>query len=133
MEHGDLRPSPRDERQFGPASARRSEFAHASLETKPSRLVRPPRVAASPAALECKVLDIIQLKDVEGRILSNFLVLGQVVGVYIDDRYIEGGLVKTAAMNPIAHCGYHDFAAVNEVFSIVRPTAEQNAEARQTG
>ena len=36
-----------------------NEFELAKLATAPCRLVRPPRVAASPAALECKVLDVL--------------------------------------------------------------------------
>jgi flavin reductase (DIM6/NTAB) family NADH-FMN oxidoreductase RutF len=106
-----------------------SEFVHAGLETAPSRLVRPPRVAASPAALECKVLDIVRLKDLEGRTLDNFVVFGQVVGVHIDDRFIKNGLVDTAAMAPIARCGYQDYAVVDKVFAIVRPTSAQDAAA----
>jgi flavin reductase (DIM6/NTAB) family NADH-FMN oxidoreductase RutF len=98
-----------------------SEFPHARLETAPSRLVRPPRVAASPAALECKVVDVIRLKDLDGRTVDNILVLGQVVGVHIDDRYIKDGIVDAAAMQPIARCGYQDYAVVKEMFSIVRP------------
>ena len=36
-----------------------NEMAEAGLTPAPSRLIRPPRVAASPAALECKLLQII--------------------------------------------------------------------------
>jgi flavin reductase (DIM6/NTAB) family NADH-FMN oxidoreductase RutF len=98
-----------------------SEFVHAGLQTAPSRLVRPPRVAAAPAALECKVTDIIQLKDIDHRPLDNYLVLGQVVGVHIDDAFIRDGKVDTARMKPIARCGYQDFAVVDELFTLVRP------------
>ena len=98
-----------------------SEFVHAGLEPAPSRLVRPPRVAASPAALECKVVDVIRMKDMDGNPAENILVLGQVVGVYIDDRFIKDGVVNTAAMKPIARCGYQDYALVDEMFSIIRP------------
>ena len=37
------------------------EFDLAGLEKAPSRLVAPPRVAASPVNFECKVADIVQL------------------------------------------------------------------------
>ena len=104
-----------------------SEFVHAGLETAPSRLVRPPRVAATPAALECKVVDIVQLKDTTGKPLHTVLVLGQAVGVYIDDRFIENGFVNTATMMPVARCGYQDYAVVDRVFSIVRPTGDRAA------
>lgn len=42
-----------------------SEFDHAGLATAPSVLVKPPRVAASPCALECRLVEVIQLKTVE--------------------------------------------------------------------
>lgn len=98
-----------------------SEFGHAGLETAPSRLVKPPRVAASPCALECKVLEVIRLRQLDGTFTDNHLVLGQVVGVHIDDRYIRDGRVDLAAMQPIARCGYADYAVVTEVFSLTRP------------
>ena len=47
--------------------------------------------------------------------------LGDVVGVHIDERFIRNGLFDIAAAKPIARCGYHDYAVVSEVFSIVRP------------
>ena len=87
----------------------------------PSRFVKPPRVAASPAALECKVLSVQQLKNLEGEEVPRWLVLGQVVGMFIDEAYIKDGRFDTAAANPIARCGYTDYAEVKELFSIVRP------------
>lgn len=98
-----------------------SEYAHAGLEMAPSRFVKPPRVAASPAALECKVLSLQQLKNLEGEEVPRWLVLGQVVGMFIDEAYIKDGRFDTAAANPIARCGYTDYAEVKELFSIVRP------------
>ena len=103
-----------------------SEFVHAGLATAPSRLVRPPRVAASPAAMEAKVLDIVQLHNLEGEKVPRFLVLGQVVGIYVDDRFIKDGIIQTAQMQPIARCGYQDYAVVDEVFSLQRPAGGGN-------
>ena len=98
-----------------------SEFGYAGLEAVPSRMVKPPRVAASPAALECKLLFIRQLDDLEGRKLERYVVFGQVVGVHMDDDCIRQGRFDIAAAKPIARCGYHDYAVVDEVFQIVRP------------
>ena len=47
-----------------------NEMIEAGLEPAPSRLVRPPRVAASPCALECKLLRIVDLTDLDGRHLA---------------------------------------------------------------
>lgn len=98
-----------------------NEFVHAGLTMAPSRLVAPPRVAESPAVLECRLIDVIELTDVEGRPVDRYLVLGQVVGVHIDETFIKNGLVDTAAMRPIARCGYHDYAVVDAVFQLARP------------
>ena len=49
------------------------------------------------------------------------MVFGQVVGVHIDDRFLRNGLLDTAAMKPIARCGYHEYAVVESVFAMVRP------------
>jgi flavin reductase (DIM6/NTAB) family NADH-FMN oxidoreductase RutF len=98
-----------------------NEMIEASLAPAPSRLVRPPRVAASPCALECKLLQIVDLHDLAGRSAQRFIVFGQVVGVYIDDRFIKDGRLDTAAMQPLARCGYNDYTVVEKVFPMVRP------------
>ncbi len=48
---------------------------------------------------------------------------GHIVGVYIDDRFVIDGILDTAAMKPIARCGYDQYAVVQQVFSMIRPTA----------
>jgi flavin reductase (DIM6/NTAB) family NADH-FMN oxidoreductase RutF len=96
----------------------------AGLAPAPSRLVKPPRVAASPCALECKWLKTVKLDDIDGRPLDRYVVFGQVIGVYIDDRFIKNGKLDTAAMRPIARCGYDQYAVVAEVFAMQRPKGE---------
>jgi flavin reductase (DIM6/NTAB) family NADH-FMN oxidoreductase RutF len=100
-----------------------NEMEHAGLTPAPSRLVKPPRVADALAALECKWLQTVPLHPLSGGEPSYYLVIGQVVGIHIDDRYIVNGLVDTAAMRPIARSGYREyFVATSETkFSITRP------------
>lgn len=98
-----------------------SEFGHAGLAMAPSRFIRPPRVAASPAALECKLLSVQQLVDLDGQAIPRWMVLGQVVGIFIDEAYLRDGRFDTAGANPIARCGYADYAEVESLFSITRP------------
>ncbi len=98
-----------------------SEYAHAELEMAPSRFVKPPRVAGTPAALECKLLSVQQLHDLDGQAVPRWMVLGQVVGIFIDDAFIKDGRFDTAGANPIARCGYADYAEVTSLFSITRP------------
>ncbi|GEP09497.1 flavin reductase family protein [Methylobacterium gnaphalii] len=100
-----------------------SEFDHAGLEMAPSRKVRPPRVATSPAALECKWLQTVPLVPLGGGSASNFMVIGQVVSIYVDDRFVSDGRVDTAAMQPIQRGGYFDYFAVaaDQRFELHRP------------
>ncbi|HWV43383.1 flavin reductase family protein [Pseudorhodoplanes sp.] len=98
-----------------------NEMAAAGLEPAPSRLVKPPRVAASPCALECVLLQIVPLNDIDGRALDAYVVFGQVIGVHIDDRFIRDGFLDTAAMKPIARNGYLNYAVVESEFRMVRP------------
>jgi flavin reductase (DIM6/NTAB) family NADH-FMN oxidoreductase RutF len=98
------------------------EFALAGLELAPSRLVAPPRVAASPCAIECKVVHRLEIHDVDGRPTDQHLTVGQVVGVHLDERYIVDGRVDTAGMRPIARCGYRgDYTVVERLFEMLRP------------
>jgi len=107
----------------GPYPRGVDEMKEAGLEAAPSVLVKPPRVRASPCAMECKWLQTVRLDDADGRPTQRHIVFGQVVGIHIDDRFITGGLLDTAAMQPIARAGYHDyFVATPETkFSLRRP------------
>ena len=99
-----------------------SEFEHAGLEMAESRIVRPPRVAASPCSMECKVLQTLELRDLDGREVDQYLVIGQVVGVHLDPRYVVDGQVDTAALRPVARCGYlGEYAVVESLFHMGRP------------
>jgi flavin reductase (DIM6/NTAB) family NADH-FMN oxidoreductase RutF len=103
-----------------------SEFEHAGLETAPSTIVKAPRVAASPASLECKVTQIVRLLDMTGAQTDRYLVMGQVVGIHVDERFVVNGMLDIAAMKPIARCGYQDYAVVDKVFSVKRPAGAGN-------
>jgi len=100
-----------------------NEMQRAGLAPAPSRLVRPPRVADSPCALECKLIKIVAMETADGQPIDCHVVFGQVVGVHIDDRFIVDGKLDTAAMQPIARCGYDQYAVVESVFSMIRPSA----------
>jgi flavin reductase (DIM6/NTAB) family NADH-FMN oxidoreductase RutF len=99
-----------------------SELDFAGLTPAPCRIVKPPRVAESPVALECKWLQTVVLEPLEGP-AKYHMVVGEVVGTHIDDRFIVDGIVDTAAMRPIARAGYHEyFVATPETkFAMDRP------------
>lgn len=96
-----------------------NEYDLAGLATAPSLLVAPPRVAASPAALECRLWKTLALPG-EG---APIVVFGHVVAIYIDERVVTDGLLDTAAMRPLARMGYMDYAVVTPetTFTLNRP------------
>jgi len=97
------------------------EFELAGLEKAPSSMVKPPRVAATPVALECRYTQTVPLLDVNGVAQNYTMVIGQVVGVYIDDALIENERVQIAKAKPIARHGYMDYSVVTELFRLERP------------
>jgi flavin reductase (DIM6/NTAB) family NADH-FMN oxidoreductase RutF len=111
--------------EWGPAI---SEPERIGLEMVPCRAVKPPRVARSPVALECKYFKTVELVSSDGTRNASSVVLGEVVGVHIDDSVVVNGLVDVTRMQPLARLGYMDFCAVNELFAIQRP-AVPNPEA----
>jgi flavin reductase (DIM6/NTAB) family NADH-FMN oxidoreductase RutF len=92
------------------------EFAHASLTKAECKSINAPRVAASPAALECKLTQIIKL---EGE--ANYLVLGEVTGIHLDDACMKDGRFDIATFQPLARLGYRDYSVVKDLFELGRP------------
>jgi flavin reductase (DIM6/NTAB) family NADH-FMN oxidoreductase RutF len=97
------------------------EMALAGLTQAPSKLVAPPRVAESPVAFECRYWRTIDLPGPDGGPGTHAIVLGQVVGVYIDDSVIVGDRADVTKVKPIARLGYGDYAVIDEVFELTRP------------
>ena len=104
-----------------PLARGESEPDYAGIAMAPCRLVAPPRVEASPAVLECKLIEVKRLADRRGTALDYWLVLGEVVGVHIDERFIIDGKVDMAAMRPITRAGYQYYVVAEKVFQMDRP------------
>ena len=81
------------------------EFALAGLASAPSRLVRPPRVADSPVAFECRVTQVVQLQGADRMPVATWMVFGEVVAVHIDRRLIVDGIYDTALAEPVVRGG----------------------------
>ena len=96
------------------------EFALTGLEAAPSTLVRPPRVAASPIALECRVISVHELPN-EGTGEINRMVIGRVLGIHIAEHLLVDGMVSIPRLRPIARLGYREYAVVESVFEMIRP------------
>jgi len=97
------------------------EMAAAGLAPAASTRVRPPRVAAARAALECRVFDIVALPaSRDGR--TSHIVIGEVVGIYIDDALIlPNGRVDSLALAQVARLGYNDYTNVERLYEMRRP------------
>ncbi|MGH1352179.1 MAG: flavin reductase family protein [Methyloligellaceae bacterium] len=97
------------------------EMALADLTPEPSHFVKPPRVKEAPAALECKYFQTIELPRNDQSDDGYYMVLGQVVGIYIDDAVIKDGMLDMDKIRPLARLGYMDYTSVDNVFSLDRP------------
>ena len=107
---------------FGPGE---SEPERVGLEMTASRQVKPPRVAQSPIALECKYMKTVELIGADGRRNRSSVVFGEVIGIYIDDRVIVDGMLDITRIRPIARLGYFDYAVVEEIFVMPRPAVPE--------
>jgi flavin reductase (DIM6/NTAB) family NADH-FMN oxidoreductase RutF len=96
------------------------EFEQCGIEAAPSRLVQPPRVAASKAALECRVCALLELpRGKDGR--QSHVVVGEVVGIHIDDSVIVDGVVDEARLKPLSRLGAFNYATLGQILEIPRP------------
>jgi flavin reductase (DIM6/NTAB) family NADH-FMN oxidoreductase RutF len=101
-----------------PASV--DEMAAAGLEAAPCELVKPPRVKASPIALECRYLQTVNLPAARNG-SPNQMVIGQVIGIHVADEVISDGMIDIRKVNPLARLGYLDYATIDNVFAMQRP------------
>jgi flavin reductase (DIM6/NTAB) family NADH-FMN oxidoreductase RutF len=97
-----------------------SEPETAGLAMAPSRVVKPPRVARSPVALECKYCQTVVLAGSDGKTTDNSVVIGEVVNIYIDDGVIVDGMLDVRRMRPVARLGYMDYCVVDDLFTMQR-------------
>ena len=97
-----------------------SEPETAGLAMAPSRVVKPPRVARSPVALECKYCQTVVLAGSDGKTTDNSVVIGEVVNIYIDDGVIVDGMLDVRRMRPVARLGYMDYCVVDDAFTMQR-------------
>lgn len=103
--------------QFVPPGV--DEAALAGLEMIPARLVRVPRVAASPVHLECRFHGALALPgNAFDRV--HHVVIGRVIGVHIrDDVLTSEGKLDIVKIRPLARLGYFDYTTVDRVFTML--------------
>jgi len=81
------------------------EFLHAGLTKAESRVVKVPRVAQSPVNFECRLSQCIQLTAANGDSIDTWLVLGEGVGIHIDESLLQDGIYQTAKAQPVLRAG----------------------------
>lgn len=92
------------------------EFTHAGIDRTECETIACSRVTNAPAALECKLTQIITLAGDH-----NLLVIGEVTGIHLRDDCLIDGTFDVTKYQPLARLGYHDYAHVNDLFSLKRP------------
>ncbi len=94
------------------------EFILSNLKKKKSKLVKPPSVKDSPANLECKLVKIIKLKTNSKKIST--MVIGEVIGIHINNNFIKNNRVDSVSMRYIARMGYSEYTTIASKFSLKR-------------
>ena len=89
-----------------------SEFEAVGLETAPSEIVKPPRIAESAVSMECKLDRVLDVG-------SSGVLIGEVVMFHVrDDVLGEDGNVDPVKLQPLARLGGSNYAPLREVAEI---------------
>ena len=97
-------------------AAGEDEFAVAAVEKLQCETIDCPRVGGVPAALECRVTQIVTLPGA-----TNIVVFGEVTGVHIRDDALRDGIFDVTTFEPLARLGYKDYTRVETTFPLARP------------
>ena len=92
------------------------EFAVAGVTKAECETISCPRVIESPATLECRMTQVLRLAGKD-----NFVILGEVTGVHLQDEFLRDGRYDLRLVRPLARCGYRDYTVVGEQFALNRP------------
>jgi flavin reductase (DIM6/NTAB) family NADH-FMN oxidoreductase RutF len=97
------------------------EFEVANLASAPSKIVKPRRIEKSPVSFECKLHQILDFNpDPQG----SSLVIGEIVSIHIDERYIKDGRLDRNSLDLIGRMGGIQYTRTTERFEMVRPKVE---------
>jgi len=100
----------------GPWPRETDEFTHAGIDRVDCETIACSHVAGVPAALECRVTQIVKLEGA-----ANIAVFGEVVGVHLRDDCVIDGMFDITAFGALARLGYRDYAVIREAFTLERP------------
>ena len=92
------------------------EFAAAEVTKAGCKEIACSRVALAPAALECKLTQIVKARGED-----NYVVFGIVVGVHIRDDCLVEGKLDPARFGLVGRLGYRDYVIVRDYVELPRP------------
>ena len=95
------------------------EFVAAKLKKRKSKLVKPPSVNDSPVNLECKLLKTLKLKTNTKKIST--MIIGEIIGIYINNKFIKNGRIDSVSMRYISRMGYSEYSTISSKFNLKRP------------
>ena len=102
------------------------EFEYAGLEKAACKLVKAPRVARSPAALECKVFKVINIANERGG-PEVHVIFGKVVGMHIHPDFLDDhGHFRTELAQPVTRLGGAEYAISQPTFELERQFTRAN-------
>lgn len=101
----------------GSFSADEDEFAIAGLTAVTGQKVDAPLVAESPANIECRVDQILELGH-EGR---TQLVIGDVVAIHVDERVLDGTRVDHDVLKAVGRMAGNSYSLTRDRFEVTRP------------
>jgi flavin reductase (DIM6/NTAB) family NADH-FMN oxidoreductase RutF len=96
-----------------------NELVLAGLATTASVHIKPPRISDSPVAFECRTHTTVETGP------NQFVVIGQVIAVHIDDRFIldaDRAHIDTPALDLVARSYGSDYVRSHDTFQLHRPT-----------
>jgi len=92
------------------------EFEMAELEKAECETINCARVAATPAAMECKLTKVVSLPGA-----ANTVIFGEVTGIFIADDCMTDGKLDITKYKPLSRLGYRDYATIEQAFTLTRP------------
>lgn len=102
-----------------------SEFDYAGLTPAACEMIKAPRVAEAYAALECVAVEVKRLTGKDGALADSYMVIGEIVGVHIDEVILVDGRIDITKSQPVSRLGYMDFATTDKVYEMFRPKWEE--------
>ena len=109
--------------EFGPEI---DEWEVAGVTGEPSEAVAPRRVAQAPAALECRVMQVLELGGPDQA--SNNLVVAWIVRIHVRDDAIDGLVPLPEELDLVARMGGDLWCTTRDRFTLPRPASRDPVE-----